>query len=553
MKNRMSKTKLSKLIINSLEGNISPEEFILLETILTQDPDARGYYNNFLNIHATLRKDGNMFSEYLSQESDPEFDLELWQALAENEKVAPEIETAPEPAQEIVEVLAKPEKTVYKISKPILCIAILSTAAMLIVGVIAFLNPVVPIAGVLTDSINAEWINKGTKPVIGNVLREGEMILIGGCAEITLQHGAVITVEAPAKIELDGENSMSVLSGKISAKVSEYATGFTVNTPTARIVDLGTEFGVSVEGDGSSTVYMFTGKANMFTSKPEEKITSQIITSQQARSVDFHSSKITPVPWQKYEFIRDIDSAIGFIWNGKDIDMADIVGGGNGFGTASHNHVIDPTNGRIIPYISRSSTLRSAEKKFSPVQTLDFINGVFIPDGSEKPVIVSSEGHIFQECPVTRGVARKDIATQNSIYEEQHSKLYMANIDYGTKEHPAISMHANMGITFDLNSIRASIPADLQIKRFKAHCGIADIDGPEQVNYKAAFWILVDGKLMDSDPDMRFGKIHSIDIPISQDSRFLTLITTDGGDDVMCDRCIFAEPVLVLEPDYYTK
>ena len=183
---------------------------------------------------------------------------------------------------------------------------------------------------------------------------------------------------------------------------------------------------------------------------------------------------------------------------------------------------------------------------------MDFIDGVFIPDSGEKPVIVNSAGHVFLDCPDTAGTARKDIATQGNIYEEQNGKLRMGNINYGTKEHPAISMHANMGITFDLEAIRTSIPS-MQIKRFKAHCGVADINDPEQDKYKAEFWILADGKLIGSVPEVRFGKVHDIDVPIAEDSQFLTLITTDGGDGIMCDRCVFAEPTLGLEPNESAK
>ena len=47
--------------------------------------------------------------------------------------------------------------------------------------------------------------------------------------------------------------------GELAARVSKQARGFTIDTPSASIVDLGTEFGVAVEADRATQVEVFEG------------------------------------------------------------------------------------------------------------------------------------------------------------------------------------------------------------------------------------------------------------------------------------------------------
>lgn len=538
-------------------GAFEQEHMDQLSEWIQQDPEnaVKFVHAAFLHraIHDSLAGE-DIQTNILSgnEDSDMFWDADSWQALAEKEKIAPEVHKEKPTEKSVEPVLAKTVKPERKISSFSIYTLTLSAAAILLLMLMFLFTPVRPVVGVLTDSINAEWISTEEIPAKGEVLSQGELTLVRGLAEITFDDGAVVIVEAPAVIELESPKSMFVHSGKISAVVSEYATGFTVNTLSASIVDLGTEFGVSVEGDGSCSLHMFKGKASLIAGRKGQRRTSQIINVDEARSVDLITGQVEDIKLGEKSFVRRIDSQKGFIWRGERFNLVDIVGGGNGFGTSRHSHVIDPTTGNVIPFRDRSTDTRFIKLKYNPVQALDFVDGVFIPDGGDESVIISSEGHLFENCPDTEGATRKDIATLDSVYQTEDAVLQMDQIYYGTIEHPAISMHANKGITFDLKAIRDSMPK-IQITRFKALCGIVDANNPEQVEYKAGFWILVDGKLMDSFPDARFGIVHSIDIPITQDSRYLTLITTDGGDNIHNDRCIFAEPVLVLEPNDYTN
>lgn len=95
----------------------------------------------------------------------------------------------------------------------------------------------------------------------GRILR-----LVHGLAELRFRSGAAVVLEGPAALELMSANSAKLLAGKLSARVSGGARGFQVFTPQGRVVDLGTEFGISVANDGSADVIVFSGKVEAFAS-----------------------------------------------------------------------------------------------------------------------------------------------------------------------------------------------------------------------------------------------------------------------------------------------
>jgi hypothetical protein len=61
-------------------------------------------------------------------------------------------------------------------------------------------------------------------------------------------------------LKLLSGSSAQLLHGTLTARVPAHAKGFTVLTPHNKVVDLGTEFGLSVDESGETTVRVFTGE-----------------------------------------------------------------------------------------------------------------------------------------------------------------------------------------------------------------------------------------------------------------------------------------------------
>lgn len=542
--------ELSELVFLSLEDLIDNEKQQRLEELLERDLLTRKYYFRLINTYLGVQEPDNLKVLH-SQGQDAPYDIELWKALANHEEIASAIQIEKLSIEPDEPEPIKPARSEREVSKFSIFTLAFSAAAMLLFTAIVFFTPVRPSVATLTDSINAEWINTKDIPVNDDTLFQGELILAKGLAEITFDGGAIVIVEAPAVFRLESPKSMFLVSGKVSAVVSEYATGFTVNTLSASIVDLGTEFGVSVESDDSCSLHMFKGEARLVVGQKAEKKTSHTITANEARSVDL-AGVVEDIKLGEREFVRQIDSAEGFIWHGENFSIADVVGGGNGFGTGKVNCGIDIRTGENIE-INNTNKGNYTSGRYIPASN-PFVDGIFIPDSGEGPVQISSTGLYFTKCPDTTGRSVGDFlngAWHN--YDPTDSSRHLLRLDGRTfeKTGQALYMHSNKGITFDLDAIRRNIHG-VHINKFKAKAGVSDtVLERASGSSRTDFWVLVDGQLkleqIDVEPD---GISFAIDIPLTDQNRFLTIITTDSDnehDGTSRDWALFSEPVLELE------
>jgi hypothetical protein len=117
----------------------------------------------------------------------------------------------------------------------------------------------------LTDANGARWAGDSAMPKLGGEIPPGWLHLESGAVEITFASSAKVAVEGPAQFKLTGGLAMELRAGKISTEVPKKARGFTLKTPTATVVDLGTRFGAIVGSDQSSEVDVFQGHVNLLT------------------------------------------------------------------------------------------------------------------------------------------------------------------------------------------------------------------------------------------------------------------------------------------------
>lgn len=557
MEEQMQRKRLDELALMAFEGASGEERIRLLEEVLRSNSARIDEYIELALLYSILSRPDGLFDR---SEVDGgtmtkgAADLRFWQALADYENTAPAAPVEKPSEMFVREPLRKFEKVqaASRINKVPLYCAIISTVALLFIMIMAKLDPVKPIVGYLSDSISTEWVVDGVSPKNGDALRESEMILVKGIAEITLEQGAVVTIESPAKIRLDGLNSIFLDSGKLSAKVSPYATGFTVRTPSCSVIDLGTEFAISTEGNGSSSVYMFDGKANLVAGATGEALESELLFVEQARRVEAGTSVIRDIPFHGGSFVRKIDSKTSFIWNGGNLDLADVVGGGNGFGNGIIDQIIDLETGMISDRHYDGDRDRPAPGRCIEVPSLLFVDCLFVPDGGAGVDGVSLSGIRFENCPDTNGRSFGDISNGGIIRHDpvHSSELVLDGITYGTRERPAIFIHGNQGITFDLEAIRKTLPG-VEITGFQSRCGISQTvtSGP---NYRGdephtSFWVLVDGKPRFAREKVRLSDPAStISVGLSEEDRYLSLVVTDGDGNHKFDWGVFALPELQL-------
>jgi hypothetical protein len=97
----------------------------------------------------------------------------------------------------------------------------------------------------------------------GTRLKPGVLALAEGQLQLEFFCGAQLVIEGPAELHILSAESATLVSGKAAARVSDAARGFVLNSPEAAVVDLGTEFAINVDSDGSSEVQVIDGEVEV--------------------------------------------------------------------------------------------------------------------------------------------------------------------------------------------------------------------------------------------------------------------------------------------------
>ncbi len=237
--------------------------------------------------------------------------------------------------------------------------------------------------------------------------------------------------------------------------------------------------------------------------------------------------------------LREVNATIAHL-EGKPISLADIAGGGNGAGTGQNGLGIDPRNGKPSP--DKLGYLDNIRSNIFVRTTSPFVDGVVIPDGGRDgrtPVPVSSTGLQVTDVPATSAKAWD--AIRNGPVNSQFS-TELDGVNYDSKGHSLLGLHANVAITFDLNALRQT--NGWQNTRFQATAGY----GGKLEMKGADIRIYLDGRiaLLRAGIGRNDGAI-AIDLPISTEIRFLTLMVTDGGNGIAHDQVFFGDAKLVRD------
>ena len=122
----------------------------------------------------------------------------------------------------------------------------------------------------LVQVVKAKWGEENPGLKKGSRLSEGKIRIESGLAKLRFSSGAKVTLEGPAEYEIISNDLTRLVSGRLSAKIPKSAIGFKVDTPTARVLDLGTAFGVDVDDQGATEVAVFEGEVEVELPDPTE-------------------------------------------------------------------------------------------------------------------------------------------------------------------------------------------------------------------------------------------------------------------------------------------
>lgn len=561
--NNHNNPDLGYLFLKAIDGGITEQEFEILNSQLTKSKTAREYYLKYIATFSLLQQiDVSYCAGRIKEKNDFTYDEELWDMLSKAEKESPVVhiqKTRDEQHRGLIRPVNR-EPVVRRINKTSVFSIIISAAAVIFFIIFANLAPVNTGTEVatLTETINAEWdeLNGDMKVGARLLSKSNSLWLKTGFAELTFDNDSRVTIEAPAEFEIVADDQLRLQYGRLYAIVPSQALGFTVVTPNSKIIDMGTEFGVRADLSNQTQLHVIKGKTMLISGSNKDARETYNVIQGQAKVIDDNNG-VRDIPIETNVFARRIFSESSFVWKGQDrLDLADITGGGDGFGTGRLNAGIDYTGN------TRTLNTRTSEKgpaDYIPVPSNPFVDGVFIPNGTTQ--VLSDGGmHTFDS---TNG--RYWLGILNGAWHQievtvnvSRHQLRLNGKTYGTPGNPAIYMSANQGITFDLEAIRQF--TNMDITRFTALCGVSESYGDYwnimktnsqfKESPKATFQVLVDGQLRVLFEDMTYkDSAVPVTVELSPQDRFLTLVTTQGSDKSNNgDWTLFAEPSLLIRP-----
>ncbi|MGB7736386.1 MAG: hypothetical protein WBL72_22110 [Thermoguttaceae bacterium] len=186
--------------------------------------------------------------------------------------------------------------------------------------------PEMVVVGRITDMVECRWTDPKTGPIdYAHVYLGQRYALASGLMEITYKTGAKVILQGPCAYEVESRASGYLSLGRLTARVVEsgewrverekggvreriaadqqstirthephsplstlHSPLFTVRTPTARVADLGTEFGVEVDRSGGSVARVYEGKVELRAVKAADGEGGKVIrlgTNESARVV----------------------------------------------------------------------------------------------------------------------------------------------------------------------------------------------------------------------------------------------------------------------------
>ena len=133
----------------------------------------------------------------------------------------------------------------------------------------------------LVATVDANW--EGESPILNASMASGHYQLRSGSIDLLFSEGARVSVSGPARFQLASSRHIHLDSGNLVAQIPDEALGFIVTSPQSEVIDLGTEFGLSVDDTGRTDIHVLEGLVEVLPSREGTDSHSVMIEEGQAR------------------------------------------------------------------------------------------------------------------------------------------------------------------------------------------------------------------------------------------------------------------------------
>jgi hypothetical protein len=139
---------------------------------------------------------------------------------------------------------------------------------------------------------NCEWGETSFPTVANQRISAGTLRLNKGLALLSFDHGAKVSLEGPAVLELVDSKTCRLVTGRAYSEISPGGEGFVIETPTAVFTDRGTVFGLNVAENGVTILSVFDGQVDVNhrqTGKQYSAYTNEVVRALDTSLVNVHN------------------------------------------------------------------------------------------------------------------------------------------------------------------------------------------------------------------------------------------------------------------------
>lgn len=222
----------------------------------------------------------------------------------------------------------------------------------------------------------------------------------------------------------------------------------------------------------------------------------------------------------------------------KTLNLADIVTGGHGLTIGDSDLGVHPSTGTI----SQGSTgfVEIANPDVFSKSENRYVDGVFVPQKLNTQVI-SSTGLTIAGVPTNLSGSWDYV---RSGPPSGYSTTTIDSINYSTAPHWCVALHANKGITFDIDPLRKFHNAQKMI----FHTVLGHLGEKNQSILDVS--IFLDGQQVSQHVGIKAQQVGiPIRIEINPTARFLTFLITQGTDGISHDQAILGDARFEIEED----
>jgi hypothetical protein len=135
----------------------------------------------------------------------------------------------------------------------------------------------------IADSRGVVWSDHCTALKDGHAIVPGRLAMKSGTLTLRFRSGATLSATGDASMQIDSDMHVTLDSGQATAYVPQWAKGFTIETPDAKVVDLGTRFGVVAGIKNRTDVVVFEGQVDVTPTSGKPSVQMRLTQGEAAR------------------------------------------------------------------------------------------------------------------------------------------------------------------------------------------------------------------------------------------------------------------------------